>query len=284
MSTHRLMLLQTAASLHTGQPEQPHLLLRNPDSGHPTVRATTLLGALRKQIRDHMYARYSSEPDWKSSANSDNDLIRFFGCKEPAQIGALSADNASLLFLPVRSLQKGYALVTSIPVLKKLAAAVPESPINLEEHPLLERSSVLCDETQVCLLEKENLLLEELCLKRKDGLGEILSWLKAIFGDHALAEELAQRLVIVSEQVFQHFSRFAMVPEAYQNPGSGRLTYLEALPPGAYLFSRLSLIHSEQWSDLSALLPGHLFLGSHRTTGHGLCQISLITAKELVNV
>lgn len=290
MSTPRLMLIQTAASLHTAQPEHPHLLLRDSESGLPSLRASTLLGALRKAVRDRLYPRYAEAADWKSAANEDPDLIRLFGRKDPAQKGQISATQATLFCLPVRSLQGGFSWVTSVQSLSKLSAHAPELVAALSPMPHLERSAVFCDESHRCLLGGEHLLLEELCLQRQGPAEAIFAALQTLFAETPLATELKQRLVIVSEQIFQHFTHYAMVPEAYQDPKTGRHSYLEALPPHSCLYSILNLSPSQETEPESAqadwqeMMPKVLYLGSHRNTGHGLCQISLLPVKEVLHV
>lgn len=289
MSNHRLMLLQTQAGLHSGQPQAPDRLSRDAETGRPLLRSRSLLGALRKQMRDQLYSRYQAEPEWKQAAGLDPELVTLFGVQgDPEQPGALSAETGQLLLLPVRSLQGVFSWVCSPAVLASLAqhlATLDLSP--LPELPVLHPFDALCQEKNACLLEGHHLLLEELSFQRKGDLQGVIDWLTqdGLFGGHELAATLADHLVLISDTAFDHFMRYAMIPlvrtDRSQEPAQ-RLQHIEMLPPNTWLYSLLSLDESQSWSEHAFRLPGFVYLGSHRTTGHGLCALSLISPKEPV--
>jgi len=280
MSDHRLMLIQTLATTHSGHPDQPNRLLRDA-TGLPVLRASTVLGALRKQMRDALYTELQAEADWKACANQRPELLAWFGQREPHQPGHLQASPAQLLFLPVRAVQGLYAWVTSVQVLKQLAEAAGAD--DLPALPNLGAVEALCAETHPSLIESRHLMLEELGLNRKAGAEAVFSWLQQVLG-LAADHPLFQRLVILSEQAFGHFMRYAMVPQVYHQSGQSgpaqQQQHLETLPPQSWLYARLSLAADADWSALQSAFPSQLSLGSHRTTGSGLCSVSLLSAPD----
>lgn len=290
MSNQRLLLLETHSGLHTGQPQAPDRLNRDAD-GRPVLRPASLMGALRKQIRDQLYSQYRQEAEWKVAAAQDPGLTALFGVKDdPERPGALTAQTGQLLLLPVRSLQGVYAWVCSPGVLASLAqhlATLDLAP--LPELPVLHPFDALCLENNVCLLDGQHLLLEELSFQRKADAKGLLDWLtqSGLFGGHPLAERLPERLVLISDAAFDHFMRYALVPFVRSDRENGhernpRLQHVEMLPPNTWLYSLLSLEESHSWDEHAARLPKHLYIGSHRSTGHGLCALSLISPKEAV--
>ncbi|HEY9843507.1 MAG TPA: RAMP superfamily CRISPR-associated protein, partial [Candidatus Obscuribacterales bacterium] len=293
MSNQRLLLLQTHSGLHTGQPQNPDRLSRDPENGRPTLRPASILGALRKQIRDQLYSNYQAEPDWKQAAGQDAGLTSLFGTKGESE-GALSAKAGELLLLPVRSLHGVFAWVCSPGVLASLAQQLATLDLDpLPELPALHPFDALCHEKNVCLLEAQHLLLEELSFQRKGDLQGLLKWLtqSGLLGGHEVADRLADRLVLISDTAFDHFMRYAMLPmvrtetrtEARGENGQERfqrLQHVEMLPPNTWLYSLLDLDESQNWADHAGRLPAFVYIGSHRTTGHGLCALSLVSPKS----
>lgn len=286
MSNQRLLLLQTHSGLHAGQPQAPDRLSRDPETGRPFLRPAALLGALRKQMRDQLYARYRDQADWKQAAGQDPDLQTLFGSlpRNPDEPGpALDASPVQLLLLPVRSLQGVSAWVCSPGLLTSVVASLASLDLApLPELPQLHPFDAMCREDNVCLLEGQHLLLEELSFNRRGDLQTLLDWLtqSGLLGAQAFAGELAQRLILISDTAFDHFMRYAMVPlvrSAEHGPDRGaRLQHVEMLPPDTWLYSLLSLDPLHSWDEHASRIPGHAYLGSHRSTGHGFCALSLV--------
>lgn len=286
MTNHRLLLLQTQAGLHTGQPQTPDRLSRDAETGRPTLRSASILGALRKQMRDGLYARYQAESDWKQAAGQDPELASLFGVLgDEERPAGLTAQAGQLLLLPVRSLQGVFTWVCSPGVLTALAQNLATLDLDpFPELPTLHPFDALCSESHACLLEGQNLLLEELSFQRKGDFAGLLAWLtqSGLLGGLPLAAELPQRLALISDNAFDHFMRYAMFPFVRSEPGerNPRLQHIEMLPPDSWLYSVLSLEEPQSWAEHAERLPGFCYLGSHRASGHGLCALNLISPKE----
>ena len=76
--------------------------------------------------------------------------------------------------------------------------------------------------------------------------------------------------------------RYAMMPYVRSSERGGRIQHIEMLPPNTWMYSLLSLDESLNWETNS--LPGLVYLGSHRSTGHGLCSLNLVAPKSEVAV
>lgn len=284
MSNNRLLLLQTYSGLHAGQPEAPDRLRRDPETGRPVLRSETILGSLRKQMRDQLYANYQAESDWKQAAAQDPGLLALFGTPEAP--GALSASHGHLLLLPVRSLHGVFTWVISPGGLAALAQNLAMLDLNpLPELPNLHPFDVLCQADHAGLLEGNHLLLEELSFQRRGEAPAVFEWLsqEGLLGGHQIKEQLPQRLALISDTAFDHFMRYALVPlmrSPSKQRGTPRLQHIEMLPTESLLYSVLSLDESQDWQHSAGRLPGHVYIGSHLTTGHGLCAVSLISPKE----
>lgn len=274
--TYRLLLLQAHAGLHTGQPESPERLRRDPETAQPLLAGSTLLGALRKQIRDQLYRDYQNQEDWKQAANADERLVQLFGTSEPRTPGALGCTPGRLLLLPVRSLRGVYAWVTSPSVLLGLVRDLAATGLSeLPELPTLQTFEAQCAEDHPALLEDQQLLFEELSFRRRGDASALVTWLQqGPLAGTQLAERLPQRLVLISDAAFAHFSQAAML--AMVHPEGTRQAHLEMLPPDSCFYSLLNLDGETPWETLSERFPPTLYLGSHRSTGQGLCAASLI--------
>lgn len=271
MSYHRLMLIQTLAPTHNGQSDQPHRLLRDADTGLPLIRPTTLIGALRKQMRDALYPQYQTADDWKSAAQNDPGQIALFGT--PAAPGGLTCTPARLLMLPVRCIQGVFAWVTSPQILKTLAAQCPDHA--LPKIPQLGGADAICSPTHPALLAASELVFEELAFKHKADESGLLDWLQTVL---QLPAESLQRVAIISDHLLLHFARHAMSPVVYHQTSPGGLRqHLECLPAQSWLYSMLS--HETPWSEIT--LPQQAWLGSHRSTGQGLCRLHMAPEQTL---
>lgn len=286
MSNQRLLLLQTHSGLHTGQPQAPDRLSRDAETGRPILRPASLMGALRKQMRDQLHAQHRDQPDWKAAAAEDPTLRALFGVRDDEdQPANLSASTGQLLFMPVRSLQGVYTWITSPAVLTSLAQNL--ATLDLSPFPALPNPhpfDAYCQTEHSGLLEGQHLLLEELSFQRKGELKGVLDWLlqDGLLGNLPIATELPGRLVLISDTAFEHFMRYAMMPYVRSSERGGHIQHIEMLPPNTWMYSLLNLDESLTWETNN--LPGLVYLGSHRSTGHGLCSLNLVAPKSNVAV
>ncbi|MBF2053054.1 MAG: hypothetical protein IGS03_06260 [Candidatus Sericytochromatia bacterium] len=263
MSYHRLMLIQTLAPTHNGQSDQPHRLLRDADTGLPLIRSTTLMGALRKQMRDALYPQYQTADDWKSAAQNDPGQVALFGT--PDAPAGLQCTPAQLLMLPVRCPHGVFTWVTSPQILKTLAARCPEHV--LPKIPQLGSSDAICSADHPALLAQSELIFEELAFQHKADTTELIDWLQKTL---ALPAEILKRLAIISDHLLLHFARHAMTPVVYHNASPGGLRqHLECLPAQSWLYS----LFSHENPCFEQVLPQQIWLGSHRSTGQGFCRL-----------
>lgn len=270
MTQMRLLLIQTAAGLHSAHPQHANRLLRDKKTGLPFIRPASVLGALRKQMRDALYSEYSEHSDWKTLANADPRILNAFGSVDAK--GPFTAGQARPLFFPVRALKGTFVWITSAQLLSDFARVLNE---NLA-LPELKEFDARCAESCKALNAGEHLLLEELGLSYQGDLTELMAWMKNRLQGMPFLDEISERLVLVSDRVMQHFTSFGLSAQARRNPETGRLEHLEALPENTWLYSPLELPDAAHWEQLPPL-PKRIYLGSHRAMGYGLCRVSVYT-------
>ncbi len=287
MSNNRLLLLQPSTGLHSSQPQVPDRLRRDPETQRPTIRSQSLLGALRKQMRNDLYAEFAQSENWKQAAAEHPDMVALFG--SPEEPGALNSSDVQLLFLPVRSLQGVFSWVTSPAVLTSLVLNLATLDLTLlPEVPNLKGFELLCHPDHRCLLE-QHMLLEEISLNRKGDATAIFEWLsqKGLLADHPMLEQLNPALAIISDTAFEHFSRYAMqtmVRSQASFKHQKNVQHIEFIPTESLLYSVLSLDEPQEWEQHQQRMPAYLSIGSHLSTGYGLCRSNLVAPKEPAHV
>lgn len=265
MTKHRF-LLQTVSALHAADPTKNQRFRRNAQ-GQPVLRAASLKGALRKQYRDAMQARFADQADWKTAANQSPDLQALFGSPDRSEAGQLDCSPLEILALPVRSLQGTYVYLSSVSIFQALA-----DELTLEDSQFLKTKFDALSGFQVhvatdnpCILPDSRLVLESFAFEQAGDLSPYLPILQKMV-PAALLPELSQRLVIVSEKLWQHFMQAGLTQVAYT--GQERIQHLEALPPQTLLHASMKI-----GGELTYSLPATLRLGSHLSSGLGLCQL-----------
>lgn len=287
MSNNRLLLLQPSTGLHSSQPQAPDRLRRDPETHRPTIRSQSLLGALRHQMRNDLYAEFAQSENWKQAAAEHPDMVALFGSEEES--GALSASDVHLLFLPVRSLQGVFTWVTSPAVLTSLVLNLATLDLTLlPEMPQLKGFELLCHPEHRCLVD-QHMLLEEISLNRKGDASAIFEWLsqKGLLADHPMLSQMNSALAIISDSAFEHFSHYAMQTLVRSQAGfkhQKNIQHIEFIPTESVLYSVLSLDEPQEWEQHQQKIPTFLSIGSHLSTGYGLCRSHLVTPKEPAHV
>lgn len=205
---------------------------------HPMFAGSGIKGALR-----HHFSQ-----SWPREESGKSALInRIFGPDTRASdfAGALSLSDAQLVALPVRSLMRGYAYVTSPLALARLLRLAHVANVNpgWEVPSVPEGEALVAGEN---LLTDGKLVLEafEFPVRRTNEVGRIAAWLaQHIFaGDEFFSNKLKTDLVLLSDTHFAHFARHAMVVESHVRindesgtADDGGLFYVENLPPESIL-------------------------------------------------
>jgi CRISPR-associated protein Cmr4 len=253
----------------------------------PLIPGTSLKGVLRDAAR-----RDGDEEAIADAFGPDKNADK--------HAGAIAFTDARLLAFPVRSLRGVFAWVTCPSVLDRFnrdvalanvqGVAIPSRP--LDHQALCPKGSPVC-------LDGNSLVLEEFEFAvAGDGteLADQLARLALPASDHATAESMRERLVVLSDNDFTHFARHAteVVARIGLNPQTKTVSpralfYQEFLPTETMFYSvvianasRSGRGHSasQMLSYLRRITPRILQVGGDETTGKGLCALHYANSKE----
>lgn len=287
MPEQRTLLFQTLTSLHagTGQPRGAlkNPLLRESDTRWPVVSASTVKGALRKQMRDALYAQYAANDDWKSQANGDPQLLEVFGTQAETAPAALTFGPARLLAFPLRSAHGIWGLITCPSALTQFAQSIGQV---LPELPQPEKTQVFCDSESPFLIEKKVIILEDIELGFQGAWPEGIQWLQAqLPAESELQSTLSSRLMLVSDTCFNLLvqSKTELFDFHTQLKENKQTQPVEFLPAETLLYT---LITSEP-APLQTLLsqcPEYVHLGAYQSLGKGLCAVIPLSKEKTDHV
>lgn len=245
---------------------------READKGYPVIHGSSLKGAIR----------HKAEQLWE-----DGKLISdVFGA--PDQAGGIGITDARLLLLPMRSLTSHYRLVTCPYILERLARdfrltgmAAPDW-VDLNE---IEKGKAIA-------ATDDRLYLEEFTFeiiadaKLVGNLALIIE--KLIYHD-SLKNRLQKQLVIVHDDDFSYFSRYALPVNARNvldadTKISQNLWYEEVIPADALFYSLLipRKEHNVYMEDVKNLFYKNPYLqvGGNESIGQGWCVATYIQGGE----
>jgi CRISPR-associated protein Cmr4 len=288
MTTTRLLAVHARSPLHVGTGQSTASvdlpIARDRATRLPLVPGSSLKGALRARARTSL---------------PDREVIVLFGPEtENARdhAGSLVFTDSRLLLLPVRSVAGTFAWVTcplAVAQLRRDAALVKlafpaPAPKGDEWGSVSEGSSFL----EVRALKK--IVLEEVDLhvdpsKDVRALAEALGQL--LFPeDEGWRDMLVRRLVVVSDDLFTFFARYAtdVVTRVSIDPETGtardgQLWTEENLPPESVLVGLVEEVPTgtrrgaagAHLATLASLLAAPVQLGGKATVGRGRCQLVL---------
>lgn len=187
---------------------------REPVTGYPMVRSSTLKGTLRASFRaaaasEEVTALFGSEPpDGEETAPGEAQE------KVAEQMGALVIGDAQLLLFPVAALLDTFAWITSADILARFQREVQRRGVDLKAPvvPAPGEGSAWTPPQSRLVTEQGELVLEEFTFQARphEAIGTIGTWFaKAIFPqDDAYAywrQRVRSNLVIVPEDAFRHF-------------------------------------------------------------------------------
>lgn len=287
MSEQRTLLFQTLTSLHagTGQPRGAlkNPLLRESDTRWPVVSASTVKGALRKQMRDALYSQYQANDDWKSHANTDPQLLEIFGTKTDTAPPALVFGPARLLAFPLRSAHGIWGQITCPAALAQFAQSIGQPP---PELPQPEKTQVFGSPESPFLIEKKVIILEDIELSFQGAWSEGLQWLAAqLPASSELQSSLANRLLLVSDLCFNLLvqSKTELFDFHSQPKQDKQAQPVEFLPAETLLYTQIT----SEPAPLQTLLsqcPEYIHLGAYQTLGKGLCAVIPLSKEKTDHV
>ncbi len=294
MSTQSALLFLTAETpLHAGAGQSVAgidlPIQREKHTDWPCVYGSAVKGALRA----HAELRCQSDK---------NTLTELFGPehgaaseRDSSHAGALLVGDATLLALPVRSLQSAFKWVTCAQALERFARTTQRLGLaaQLPSVPATKDMDAWGN-------EQETLFLEEFRLTQNEytSIAELAASIATFSGGALDAATVEQRLIVVSDDVFSFLVRNATAVNAHiaiesntKTTKDGALWYEETLPPETLLYVPITATASRQKNsnlqaahildNFSGLLPegkNWLQLGGNETTGMGWCRVGINAA------
>ena len=288
-----LLLLTSETPLHAGAGQSVDgidlPIQREVHTDWPCVFGSAVKGALRAHAEQRM------EP--KSTAITDLFGPDHGGAQErdTSHAGALLVGDATLLALPVRSLQSSFKWVTCPQAITRfartaerlgLALTLPAIPQPAPDKALGQGDA--------------KLFLEEFRFEQSPDacIGALAKALAPMSGGALDEATLVQRLVVVHDDIFSFLARNATsvqphiaIDSTTKTVKDGALWFEETLPPETLLYVPLTatasrrkggeLTAAQVLAQFEQLLPAGknwLQLGGNETTGMGWCRVGIARA------
>jgi CRISPR-associated protein Cmr4 len=288
-----LLLLTSETPLHAGAGQSVDgidlPIQREVHTDWPCVFGSAVKGALRAHAEQRMAD--------KNIAIADLFGPEHGGAQErdTSHAGALLVGDATLLALPVRSLQSSFKWVTCPQAIKRFARTAERLGLSLALPTVAElaRDKALGQ-------GDAKLFLEEFRFEQSpDACIQALAKALVPLSGGALNEAtLVQRLVLVHDDIFSFLVRNATsvqphiaIDSAKKTVKDGQLWFEESLPPETLLYVPLTatatrrkggeLTAAQVLAQFEQLLPtdkNWLQLGGNETTGMGWCRVGITPA------
>lgn len=273
----------------------------------PNGAGSALKGVLRDTCREAIAAE--SHAGDRKNADNDPRIRRLFGTVKGADdtnAGALCVTDARLLAFPVRSLKGVFAWITCPAVLMRLhrdakLAGIECGPFPFDPAAALGAGDETAWITEGCplVVADEFLQLDDETLTiSADRITDLAKWISEHClpaGDdyQATRRRLANHFVVVSDNVFKHFCKYATEVVArigldYETKTvkRGALFYQELLPAESLMYSVLMVNESRTgdaesgsnlMGELNTLVASSkvLQVGGDETTGKGYCSVHI---------
>jgi len=242
---------------------------RESATDYPFLPGSGLKGALRECWE-------TRQPDQKA------EVDRLFGA--PTQAGGLSVSDARLALLPIRSLDGPYAWTTCPYALERLERDFGRAGLGVGfARPEVAQGQALVAPGRV---SDDPIVLEELSFRRSPladvGVAESL---ERLVGAPA-RDRLRSQLVVVSDEDFAWFARFALAVQARNvledaTKRSVNLWYEEALPPDTVLYALITAREAADADAVAERLRGdpYLQIGGKETVGQGWVRLQVLEAE-----
>ena len=288
-----LLLLTSETPLHAGAGQSVDgidlPIQREVHTDWPCVYGSAVKGALRAHAEQRM------EP--KSTAITDLFGPDHGGAQErdTSHAGALLVGDATLLALPVRSLQSSFKWVTCPQALTRFARTAERLGLELKLPTITQPAP-----DKALGQGDAKLFLEEFRFEQSPDacIGALAKALAPLSGGALDEATLVQRLVVVHDDIFSFLARNATsvqphiaIDSTTKTVKDGALWFEETLPPETLLYVPLTATASrrkggaltaaqvlEQFEQLLPAGKNWLQLGGNETTGMGWCRVGIARA------
>ena len=294
MTTHTALLLLTSETpLHAGAGQSVDgidlPIQREVHTHWPCVFGSAVKGALRAHAEQRM-------------ASTSTAIADLFGPdhggaqeRDTSHAGALLVGDATLLALPVRSLQSSFKWVTCPQALQRFARTAERLGLQLKWPTITQPAP-----DKALGQGDTKLFLEEFRFEQSPDacIGALAKALAPLSGGALDEATLVQRLVVVHDDIFSFLAGNATsvqphiaIDSTTKTVKDGALWFEETLPPETLLYVPLTATASrrkagaltaaqvlEQFEQLLPAGKNWLQLGGNETTGMGWCRVGIARA------
>ena len=288
-----LLLLTSETPLHAGAGQSVDgidlPIQREVHTDWPCVYGSAVKGALRAHAEQRM-------------ASTSTAITDLFGPdhggaqeRDTSHAGALLVGDATLLALPVRSLQSSFKWVTCPQALQRFARTAERLGLQLQWPTITQPAP-----DKALGQGDAKLFLEEFRFEQNPDacIGALAKALAPLSGGALDEATLVQRLVVVHDDIFSFLARNATsvqphiaIDSTTKTVKDGALWFEETLPPETLLYVPLTATASrrkgsaltaaqvlEQFEQLLPAGKNWLQLGGNETTGMGWCRVGIARA------
>ena len=285
-----LLLLTSETPLHAGAGQSVDgidlPIQREVHTDWPCVFGSAVKGALRAHAEQRMAAKPMAVTDLFGPDHGGAQE------RDTSHAGALLVGDATLLALPVRSLQSSFKWVTCPQAITRFARTAERLGLALTlpaiSQPAPDKALGQGD---------AKLFLEEFRFEQSPDacIGALAKALAPLSGGALDEATLVQRLVVVHDDIFSFLARNAIsvqphiaIDSTTKTVKDGALWFEETLPPETLLYVPLTATASrrkgsaltaaqvlEQFEQLLPAGKNWLQLGGNETTGMGWCRVGI---------
>ena len=288
-----LLLLTSETPLHAGAGQSVDgidlPIQREVHTDWPCVFGSAVKGALRAHAEQRMVDTTIAITDLFGPDHGGAQE------RDTSHAGALLVGDATLLALPVRSLQSSFKWVTCPQALKRFARTAERLGLELKLPTITQPAP-----DKALGQGDAKLFLEEFRFEQSPDacIGALAQALAPLSGGALDEATLVQRLVIVHDDIFSFLARNATsvqphiaIDSTTKTVKDGALWFEETLPPETLLYVPLTatasrrkggeLTAAQVLAQFEQLLPAGknwLQLGGNETTGMGWCRVGIARA------
>nr|WP_288851900.1 type III-B CRISPR module RAMP protein Cmr4 [uncultured Acidovorax sp.] len=285
-----LLLLTSETPLHAGAGQSVDgidlPIQREVHTHWPCVFGSAVKGALRAHAEQRMTSTSTAITDLFGPDHGGAQE------RDTSHAGALLVGDATLLALPVRSLQSSFKWVTCPQAITRFARTAERLGLELQWPTITQPAP-----DKALGQGDAKLFLEEFRFEQSPDacIGALAKALAPLSGGALDEDTLGQRLVVVHDDIFSFLARNATsvqphiaIDSTTKTVKDGALWFEETLPPETLLYVPLTATASrrkggaltaaqvlEQFEQLLPAGKNWLQLGGNETTGMGWCRVGI---------
>ena len=291
----KIMTIFTRTPLHVGAGssvgaiDQP--VIRERHTRFPVIPGSAIKGVLADLWNNERIQAKDKDGNPKTDKNDKPVMIRqtvaleLFGSddNDKTSAGNLLIGEARILAFPVRSAKGSFALLTCPLALRRFER---DANVTLDVAKIKMLSEAECIVASTDVILDNHVILEEYCFKSKDNenISNIVTEFKK-YGDDPVWQEVANRLVVVNDEMFSYFVENASeivtrirINDETGTVDKGGLFNQEQIPSETMFYAVFSETRPECLTKLEERLSisnNLIQIGGYGTIGLGYCTVKI---------